>query len=853
MLGSTPLSAILGAAPPADADTDRIKAFAKAAVNAGLALMLIAPGSKLPVDMRSDVQRRKEDKAAQEAAKAAGRMDWDKARSKKGVHLATTDPIAIGRYIDRYRKLFPEQPVNFAIEVGRSGIVVIDCDTKAQLSAFATDCGFVPELIADFPPPTVTSPGSRNEDGTWSHDQGCGHFWFTANDLPTGGSGSYTAPGEYAVLWRDRYVLIPPSVRPEGPYELTGREYPLPDWLREAINKHAAGRAERAAKRTEAEQEQADDLKSGIDSWAETVSWEDILAPAGWVKTARPDQCGCEVWTAPGVHASPKSATTHDTGCTLGFYTEVNAPIHIWTDNPGEEFEEWIRSSGSKTLSKIQAVAALQYSGNMGKALEKTGSIPPPVTEADFGVNTRDNFGTDADGAEVSAANLDADLDDLIDPITPMPAAGPPVDLPKPDDQDQYEQSFCDPEPETAAGSPPPPQDPPADPPEDNPFDGEDAEEHEDELSHPGGNGVPKMGPFDKWRDLPAPEYAIDGLLEHGSLSALIGPPGMGKSTMAIDMACSLVTGIRWQGRKVIRQRVLYLPGEGLSGAVQRIKAWEKAHDLNVGQDLILGDNIIQLGAKPEAWNEMTGFLLQARVGLIIFDTFARMAMGIEENSATDVGKAIIRFDRIRRLTQAGVMVVHHTGKANPASGRGSSALNGALDTELLVSEPRWDASILPPEDAGLDLTTSKQKNAPRLRDPMPLRLTSMHGAVVLTTPTGEIGDPFDSVAAAPLIMPEPLIECSIRLAEYAERFPSQGVTRGDLREGVEPDPYIAAKPNPGPLWKRRINEATDLAMRFGLLDTLSGLPTGSRYIRSVTTAQDARTRAAAEAMEDAD
>src|SRR5699024_790034 len=118
------------------------------------------------------------------------------------------------------------------------------------------------------------------------------------------------------------------------------------------------------------------------------------------------------------------------------------------------------------------------------------------------------------------------------------------------------------------------------------------------------------------------------------------------------DMACALVTGQRWQGRKTIRQRVLYLPGEGMSGAVQRILAWEQAHGQNVGRDLLLGDSIIQLGASREAWEELAAYIIRHRVGLIIFDTFARMSLDIEENSATDVGKAVTRFDRLRTWTK---------------------------------------------------------------------------------------------------------------------------------------------------------------------------------------------------------
>ena len=47
------------------------------------------------------------------------------------------------------------------------------------------------------------------------------------------------------------------------------------------------------------------------------------------------------------------------------------------------------------------------------------------------------------------------------------------------------------------------------------------------------------------------------------------------------------------------------------------------------------------------------------------------MASGVDENSATEVGLAVKRFDRLRQLTNAGVLVVHHTAKHNPTAARG--------------------------------------------------------------------------------------------------------------------------------------------------------------------------------------
>ncbi|MGV9745799.1 bifunctional DNA primase/polymerase [Rhodococcus zopfii] len=353
------LTKLLASVPTSNDDAD-LTAYLRDLTAHGLAVLFIAPGQKVPADMRSPKERREADEAAQDAAKAAGRADWTSVKAPAGVHLASSDPEVLARYLAKYRTAYGDVPVNLAVAVGPSRLVIVDADTAPQVDAFLTDAGMVGE------PPTVRSPGARNAEGTWVHSDG-GHYWFALEDggeLPADGTGSTTATGDYAVLWRDRYVLIPPSVRAEGAYTVTGRVHALPESVRATIAAAVTTRLE-ARERASVPGALADD----IDAWAESVPWSEILEPRGWTLAARPDRCGCDTWTAPGEHASPKSATTHETGCTLGTYSVVNAPMHVWTDNPGGGVEEWVRERGSKTLSKLQTVAALYFGGDVGAVM----------------------------------------------------------------------------------------------------------------------------------------------------------------------------------------------------------------------------------------------------------------------------------------------------------------------------------------------------------------------------------------------------------------------------------------------------------------------------------------------------
>ena len=860
MIGGSALTSILGAHSTPITDVDTAKAYVRALCDADLAVMMILPGTKEPADMRTPAKRRNDDKAARESAKEAGRLDAEKVKAPAGLYLATADKTVACRYVEAYFKAHTktsqdgavEPPaLNLAIEVGASHLVVIDADTDAQVAEFLAMCGAPPDL-----PPTVRSPGKQNPDGTWVHSNG-GHFYFTVSPdepLPTDVGSTVIGETGIAVLWHNRYVLIPPSCRPEGCYELTGREYPLPAALRELIENRCAARAERATAaraRVSGDVDGEIGLGTRIEEWARDYSWSDILAPAGWIPVSRPDMCGCPVLTAPGDHANPKSATAHDAGCSKGWTSDLNAPLHIWTDHPGEPFETWISEhDGLSTITKFQAVAALEYGGDQAKAMGALGIAP--------------SMGVDIEGVDVrKIAAEDASIDNLSeDLLVPSDrlrnAAQEVIDhyqsddvYEMADDGNHTPQQIQEMSLHQLAGVGVEPQGKEND--EDFPIIGEVDETTG--LYVPILSGVPQMAPFHYWAYLPPPEYVVNGLLEHGGLSSIIGQGGVGKSSVAVDLMCHVATGRSWQGRAVLKTRVLYLPGEGLAGVVARLRAWCEAREVDyadVGTELILGNAILQLGATKEAWAELRDYIARQQIGLIVFDTFARMSVGIEENSATDVGKAIRRFDQVREMTHAGVMVVHHTGKSDPNVGRGSSALQGALDSELLVRSD-GDRISVPDPETGRDawarpiaLSVTKQKNAEMLDEPIDLLMTNWRDAAPLITgPTGRI-DPMQGEVLLARPVPETLIETAVRVRLWVDRFTEQGCTRADIAHGVRPDAYTAGLRNTERQWRLKVSEAVDRSLHWGLLETLEG--SSARYISGSASIAQARTVSGQEA-----
>jgi hypothetical protein len=354
---------------PAD-DDDHLVEVARRATRHGFAIVPISPGRKEPLCTLTARQAKTADNKAREDAQTAGKRNWERIRHDCGIAHAITDPVVATRVI---RRLITEYGrINLGVEVGRSRMVLVDMDTAEEVAAFYRDWTTETGQDTSQRAPTVRTPGAVREDvdGTprWVHRNG-GHAWFAVPDsidlssLP--GPGTFKAESGWVVFWKDRQALVPPSVRPEGAYQITGQVEPVPEWLLDRIQLVAHSYEERK------QQQAARVLHEGdpIDQWAAATDWAELLDPDGWSCTGIPDRCGCPMWTRPGNPAHNKSATAHELGCTR-FETEIrgHGPLHLWTDEP----PEFLLDAG-KTLTKLDYVAWRDHGGNRAAAMAALG------------------------------------------------------------------------------------------------------------------------------------------------------------------------------------------------------------------------------------------------------------------------------------------------------------------------------------------------------------------------------------------------------------------------------------------------------------------------------------------------
>lgn len=189
------------------------------------------------------------------------------------------------------------------------------------------------------------------------------------------------------------------------------------------------------------------------------------------------------------------------------------------------------------------------------------------------------------------------------------------------------------------------------------------------------------------------PGYLVKGLLQRRSYAVGYGAPGEGKTFVFLDLAYHVAAALPWMGHKVHGGTVLYLAYEGTGGMVKRAQALRHKY----GQiDVPLYIASASFNLRERDGRQALGAIvaeLPSKPVLIVIDTLARALMGGDENSAQDVGAFNSAVAALIDSTGACVTVIHHSGKNKQAGARGSSALLGAIDTELEVDQGRVTAS----------------------------------------------------------------------------------------------------------------------------------------------------------------
>ena len=191
--------------------------------------------------------------------------------------------------------------------------------------------------------------------------------------------------------------------------------------------------------------------------------------------------------------------------------------------------------------------------------------------------------------------------------------------------------------------------------------------------------------------------WLIKKWIPRGGVGMIFGESGVGKTFIAVDIACSIATGKQWQGFKTRPGKVAYMAGEGYIGMSNRIMAWAHLHECpesELKKSLMVSRRPVTLDgpgiAADTLWQirQMTA----DPISLIVLDTLNRH-MGGEENNQRDIRSLMNACGVVAEATGAAVLIVHHTGHGGDAKGRerGASAIRASLDVSILVTQKTED------------------------------------------------------------------------------------------------------------------------------------------------------------------
>jgi len=229
-------------------------------------------------------------------------------------------------------------------------------------------------------------------------------------------------------------------------------------------------------------------------------------------------------------------------------------------------------------------------------------------------------------------------------------------------------------------------------------------------------------------RELPRPTHLIDAWLPEG-LVYCCGVSGSGKSFSVIDMMGSVATGRAFHGYTAKQGKVVYVCNEGTAGMDARLTAWEHINDTELDLSIITGAPQL-IGNQEWLMDNCKG------ADLVVIDTQAKSTVGIEENSAKDMGPVMTVYQRLLDAGVKTVLVVHHSGKDGEGL-RGSSAMLAAADAVIAVSRD-GDAGVVLTMAASRGGKVKDGETPPDLRlvkrpDPMPVK-QGEYSSVALVT-----------------------------------------------------------------------------------------------------------------------
>jgi hypothetical protein len=188
--------------------------------------------------------------------------------------------------------------------------------------------------------------------------------------------------------------------------------------------------------------------------------------------------------------------------------------------------------------------------------------------------------------------------------------------------------------------------------------------------------------------DIEPVRWVIPQVIPADMVTGIYGAPGSGKSYVALTLALELARAGFWDGLGIPNPfHVLYIAGERPSDVRDRLEGWKKHHNREIPAGFYLWPHGYPQLSTPGIWKPLSEFMNLLGCKVVIIDTFARLTLGIDENSSKETGQIMENLERLAQATDGGAVIfVHHSGKDTERGMRGSSAILGAVSSAVAVT-----------------------------------------------------------------------------------------------------------------------------------------------------------------------
>ena len=301
------------------------------------------------------------------------------------------------------------------------------------------------------------------------------------------------------------------------------------------------------------------------------------------------------------------------------------------------------------------------------------------------------------------------------------------------------------------------------------------------------------------------------GWLPFGKLVSLAGDPGLGKSTVALDLAARISTGDPMPDGSTIEQArdVLILSAEDSLADVIRPRLEAAGADL--GRVHVLPavrdeEGELRPPTLPDDVSRIEEAAERREVGLIIVDPLSAFLGGsIDSHKDHDVRRALAPLSMLAESTGACVLVIRHWGKSAGKSiyrGLGSIAFIGAARVGVVVAEDP------DPEHEGRRVIAVEKSNLAAKPEPLAYHLVSAdeHGCARISW-AGPVSYSPDELAAPRADSDRSKTEEAVAfLLNRLEDAPaaSKGVKADARTQGIGERPLRSARERVGVIVEKR-------------------------------------------------